>query len=401
MSSRPSGASLKPLVFEARGHLAMSPEALWPLVADTARLNRAIGLPPVHYNGSPAKAGGVARAEYRFWGIPFVRWNEHLFEIDAPRRYAVRRVFHWGPIAAAYGGVELTRDVEGTDLRVFAELTPRYALGVPVARLIGSRLVERIYRQCRVFEQYNAGQRPTPFPQLSPGESANDRLQALAAELATVVPNAALVERIRLHLTAAPDEDVAHMRVYELADRWGFDRRETLIAFLHATTVGLTTMSWEVLCPNCRVSKAAYSSLRELREQAHCDVCNAVFDASFDRLVEVRFAVAPAIRQVEVHPFCLGGPMNAPHVVAQTRIEPGTTQVWSGWLTPGEYRLRTSPPVPIGANSWSPGGEGADLSPLPAVPEPGPTRGGGWRLPLSAPAPIRNDPLRNGGQGVR
>ena len=34
---------MEPLHFEARGTFRVTPEALWPLVSDTARMNRAIG----------------------------------------------------------------------------------------------------------------------------------------------------------------------------------------------------------------------------------------------------------------------------------------------------------------------------------------------------------------------
>ena len=35
--------------FESRGRFKAPPEALWPLLADTPTLNRAIGLPPIEY----------------------------------------------------------------------------------------------------------------------------------------------------------------------------------------------------------------------------------------------------------------------------------------------------------------------------------------------------------------
>ncbi|MAG36661.1 MAG: hypothetical protein CL878_10540, partial [Dehalococcoidia bacterium] len=55
-----------PLMFEGTERLAATPEELWPLVADTPRVNRAGGLPAVHYSATPAEGGGsTMTAEYR------------------------------------------------------------------------------------------------------------------------------------------------------------------------------------------------------------------------------------------------------------------------------------------------------------------------------------------------
>src|SRR5262249_43046990 len=67
-------------------------------------------------------------------------------------------------------------------------------------------------------------------------------------------------------------------------------------------------------------------SLSELRAEAHCAACNIAFDASFDRLVEVRFSPSPAVRAVENREFCMGGPMNRPHILAQVPLAPGERQ---------------------------------------------------------------------------
>ena len=130
------------------------------------------------------------------------------------------------------------------------------------------------------------------------------------------------------------------MGPFELADAWGLDRHETLGLFLHATAAGLLTMRWDVLCPNCRVSKARAGTLRDLAARAHCETCNISFDAAFDRSVEVRFSVAPAIRSVFTDEYCVGGPMNTPHVLAQTVVPPGGSERLRCRLGPGPYRLR-------------------------------------------------------------
>jgi len=150
-----------------------------------------------------------------------------------------------------------------------------------------------------------------------------------------------ITDRLCDHLATARDEDVARMRPFELADRWGQDRRATLGVFLQATVAGLLTMTWDVLCPGCRVGKSEVRALRDLRAEAHCESCNIAFDASFDQLVEVRFAPSPAIRAVESREFCVGGPMKTPHVVAQVPLASGERLDISCQVAAGLYRVRT------------------------------------------------------------
>ena len=132
------------------------------------------------------------------------------------------------------------------------------------------------------------------------------------------------------------------MRPFELADRWGEDRRATLAVFLRATVAGLLTMTWDVLCPGCRIGVAETNQLKDLHADAHCPACNIVFDATFDQLVEVRFSPAPAVRPVQLREFCIGGPMNRPHVVVQLPLRAGERQELRCRLGTGLFRLRAS-----------------------------------------------------------
>ncbi len=389
------GAALR---FEAGRRVAASPQALWPLVADTDRLNRIVGLPPVRYATRPRAGGGTrATAAYYLGPLPLARWDEPPFEWQYPFSYCVERRYHWGPLAHFRGGAQLTAITNSeTEVRFWAEMTPRRRWWRPLIRcIIGPLSVATSAAQCALFEQFLAGEIDDAFPQLRPAigwmrllpvplrtllmargadwrprvrndedarrlpavrpakESPGGNLPAAGpgpeaqeargawAALAREAHDPALVERLRRHLLEAPDAAVVKMRPFELADRWGAGRRETLILFLQATTAGLLQMSWDVLCPNCRVAKASYPSLKELRPEAHCDTCDITYDAGFDRNVEVRFTVAPVLRRVAAGTFCIGGPMTTPHVVAQVDLAPGREALLAAHLEAGSYRLRS------------------------------------------------------------
>src|SRR5688572_23130488 len=333
-----------PLVqrFESRGRFKAPPEAIWPLVADTPTLNRALGLPPIDYQFTPLETGGSRiEASVRSFGLTLARWTEHPFLWREPYGYAFVRDFHGGPFVRVSGGVDMIRENDETDLRVFAELAPRNVLGQAIlATGFGQRSVDKIVAQVGIFDRYLGGEGDDPFPTLAPKRRPTDRVTEIAGRLCAAGCPQQIVDRLCAHLATARDDEVARMRAFELADRWGEDRRATLGVFLQATVGGLLTMTWDVLCPGCRVGKSEVSALRNLRAAAHCPACNIVFDASFDQLVEVRFSPSPAVRPVELREFCIGGPMNTPHVVAQVPLASGERQEVRCQVGSGLYRVR-------------------------------------------------------------
>jgi class 3 adenylate cyclase len=149
-----------------------------------------------------------------------------------------------------------------------------------------------------------------------------------------------LLASLQRHLQEGTDEEVLRMQPYALAETWHRAPREVLRLFLYATKVGLLTLKWEMMCPNCRVPKAEYDSLRSLETRYHCDLCGVDLEADFGRYVELRFSVHPAIRQATDATYCIGGPRNAPHIVAQQYLEPGATQEVAVRLGVEVLRLR-------------------------------------------------------------
>lgn len=347
---------MEPLHFEERARFTLSPAELWPFVADTQRLNRSIGLPEAHFAHTPRTDGGsLATGAYRQLGITISRWREHPFAFVKPRGYTVLREYDIGPFTRVDGGAELTPMDGGTELRVHAEITPRNLVGWLMCKLlVGPRSTRRVIARCRRYEQQlrrgTSGSALEKEAQLmaaaeaysgAPPRFDRTRLEQSLRRLLAEGTDEPIARHLGEHLATASDEGVASMRPFELADLWGTDRRATLIAFLEATSAGMLTMSWDILCPYCRVPKSHASSLSDLTAQGHCESCNITFDANFDRLVEVRFKPAAAIRDVAVGTYCIGGPQNQPHVVAQQELGSGETIAWELPLETKSYRLRS------------------------------------------------------------
>ena len=113
------------------------------------------------------------------------------------------------------------------------------------------------------------------------------------------------------------------MRPIPLAKQWKADSEQVLRLFLYATKAGILNLSWNLICPNCRVSKASYTSLSQLEPQFHCDLCGINYDANFGKYVELYFSVHPSIRLSFDQSYCVGGPMISPHVKVQKVIPKG------------------------------------------------------------------------------
>ncbi len=319
---------------------------VWPVFANTDWLNRALGLPAVSYTTEPLAEGGSAVfASAKAAGME-LRWREWPFEWREPEFYVVRRDFISGPLREAVGGVDFSElPGGGTRLRVLSRLTPRNLLGNWLAKTVivpkTSRDMAQAVAHARKFLQGEARQ---PLPKLSVTPADETVLRDRAESLRRAGSEMADVTRLTDWLRSAADVELTHIRPKALARAWGTDTWATLRLLLLAAHGGLLQFRWEVLCPNCRSSRAPLTTgLASLKRAAHCEVCDIRFDAEFDKSVELKFTVHPAVRKVEEQTFCLAGPGGKPHVVSQALLMPGETRVWK-WPATGLAGLRMRSP---------------------------------------------------------
>jgi class 3 adenylate cyclase len=182
-----------------------------------------------------------------------------------------------------------------------------------------------------------------PYDALTQGPrspTAAAELQRRAARLADKGLCGELVDRLTTALAERPDEEVAQMRPFELATRWGVDRRELLRVFLHATRAGLVDLRWQINCPVCRVAAQVVGTLADVTGKVHCAACNIGYGVDFGKHVEAVFQCHPAIRAVETSVFCASSPSFLPHVVAQLGVLPGKTRSEPSDLAAGAFHLR-------------------------------------------------------------
>ena len=326
--------------------------AAWPILARTDWINRAVGLPPVKYDINPLPEGGseiIARA--KIFGIK-LEWREFPFEWTEPEFYQVRRIYSSGPFAESLTGIRLKETPAGCAVEIFAHFTPRNAFGKFLARKI---LGPKTMRDMRVLVsdvgKFLSGQQRTAMSNLP--VTATDPAALGEGMKKLHGKNLPFVNKLREFLAESSDVELCRIRPFTVARKWDADRWDVLKLFLHATRAGLLNLSWEVLCPNCRTAPPGrITSLAQLASAAHCDVCNIKFDAEFDKSVELKFSVHPAIRPCVEQIFCLIGPGAKPHIASQIFLEPGQRREWNLPAVKHSSRLN-SPQVRESAAFWS------------------------------------------------
>lgn len=314
-------ANQEPIRYEEERRYPIALPEAWRLLADTDHLNRAIGLPAVEF--SPLEGGElVRRARTRAYGVVPVRWREFPFDWIRERRYAVRREFESGPIEWLVGGVELESFGEETKVTSYAYFKPKNAAGRFLWKL-GRAPVRGLLEFCDAYLARKAAgvADPTPVP-AARVRVDEARLEQLLDALRAAPVDASLVGRLRERVVEGSDDQLTNVRAYALADAWGVPRDQALRLLLQATRVGLFTLSWQLMCPNCRVPKAAVDELDELPPQFHCDTCGILYTVDVDRHLELRFSLSPAVRVTRDEIYCIGGPLRMPHVVAQQHLRP-------------------------------------------------------------------------------
>jgi serine/threonine protein kinase/class 3 adenylate cyclase len=330
--------------FEWRWDLESSPRALWPLVSNTERVNRAMGLASVEFRDEPdAEAGSKRMGRFRRSGIEF-SWREHPFEWVEGRRMGVVREFDRGPFEWFVSIVELQgKPGGGTLLTQTVKIKPRGLLGRTVAAVeVGTRgrkAVDRIYRRVDATLTGQLGRDATVDPFEAPEPLSGERRRKLEAWLDTLADRgveAEVVERLGDFLELV----VARIRPLALARRLGLEADPVIAACLRGAADGALVLMWDILCPVCRIPSQVMDTLRALREHGRCEACQLDFDLDFANSVEMIFRVHPEIREADLGTYCAGGPAHSPHVAAQARVAPGERVVLELSLEPGTYRLR-------------------------------------------------------------
>ena len=297
---------------------------VWGLVSDTNRWDRASGLTPGRYSwreheGQRVRVGNAEELGFAIeWIEPPYEWVEGRF-VHGERRFLK------GPVARGGFRARL-RDAEGggtwlTAVAYVAGDGPLMPLLGPFMRMKFRAALKRYLdgladvMAALPAEGGNAAATASdqgsatilarnliaarPYDALTQGPrsaTAESELQRRAARLEDKGLRPELVQRLTKTLAERPDEEVAQMRPFELASRWGVDRRELLRVFLHATRAGLVDLRWQINCPVCRVAAQVVGALADVTGKVHCAACNIGYGVT-SASTRKRPSAHPAIRR--------------------------------------------------------------------------------------------------------
>ena len=275
--------------------LASSPDALWPFVSNTEKMNRATG----------PRAGAVRdrdrRRKDRGSEQPATTGSQRVAGLAAEVARASLRVDRRQPARRAArvreGRAALVR--RGGPARAPAPAAARScATRSGWSRAGCSRACCRSWRSAcatsagsiactrRLDRVLAAGRAPRDRSDRSRGRgvgAARARARRSAAtQLATQRRSTKrAIDALMSYLLHASDQDVARIRPLELAQRFGVPEDAMIDACLHAAKLGVLEMVWDVICPSCRIPSSVVDSLQKIEEHGSCKACNLGFEVDF------------------------------------------------------------------------------------------------------------------------
>ena len=315
--------------------LDASVESLWPLVSDTDRFNRAIGLPVPEFSFTDTDGQRKLMVTAKFNGL-HLHYLEHPFEWIEGREFSVLREFENGPFRSVLSRVELV-PLSQSKTRVYhqCQVVTRGLFGKWIGKLqfqfLTPRTLARAYRQIEVLTK------TSQYPFLcdssfkASGDSAvpRSRQQHLDSSLANI--NERLddagkkledhqIASIAKFVRTASDNAVSRIRPRFFAEKLGCSDEQMLCFGFFAIENGLFNLRWDVICPVCSISTRSFDSVKEIKKHQQCEACKRGFEIDFANSVELIFRIHPQFRNADTRSFCIGGPFHLPHVLSQLTL---------------------------------------------------------------------------------
>ncbi|MEE8287478.1 MAG: adenylate/guanylate cyclase domain-containing protein [Gammaproteobacteria bacterium] len=336
-------------------HFDSPPEAIWPVLSDTARFNEAADLPRHTIIETPREDGSVEfLARARIGPFP-LEWEENPVNWVDRQWFEHCRVFRNGPLEYLCATLRLFPEPGGCRCEYTVDVAPRNLLG---RLLLATGFLVRIGRTFEPLadsaREFARGARDTEFdfksPRLTPG--ARDRAADMVARIEATPHGHGLAARLSEHVLTRQEVDVWTIRPLQLARSWGVPQRHAIELCLEAVKQGLLRLRWDLLCPRCQVGKGTVLALDELPRGAHCGSCNIDYERDYANNVELAFHPANSIRPLESGEYCLFGPASTPHIKVQLTLSPGEQRLVALQPEHGRYRVRTLEAGPEQAFDW-------------------------------------------------
>ena len=323
---------------------AKPPEAIWPIVADTARINELSGSPVYQVEERADAQGRIHRLASVGLGPLRLRWEDAYSEWQENRRIVQTRNFLNGPLRRFQAAVDLYPEGSGSRLVFSSEIECVGVLGW-LAKSSGQidregdkrlavidKLIADADRQDQLTDADDAA---------AVRSAARRRLMVSIAKLEQDPASHGLAPTLGEFLLHAPVVKLRAIRPLTLARSWAAPPEDAVELFLAAQRLGIVAMGWDLLCPRCRGAKSSVRHLHDLPDGAHCSSCDIDYRRDFTRNVELTFHPEPWLRPLPKGELCLLGQSTTPHVKFQAEVGAQVSAHYALTLPPGPYRFRT------------------------------------------------------------
>jgi len=325
-------------------HFAKPPEAIWPFVADSARINELVGFPPYEVEERADAQGRIRRVAVARVGPIRVKWEESFGEWQENRRVVQTRKFLNGPMRHFQACADIYPEGSGSRLVFSSEIECVGVLGLlaKVSGQIGREGDKRVAAIEKMISEADAlDHMPGESVREAVKPAARRRLATLIADLERDPASHGLAPKLDAFLLHAPVVALRAVRPLAMARFWRAPPEDTVELFLAAQRLGIVAMGWDLLCPRCRGAKSSVKHLHDLPEGAHCSSCNIDYRRDFIRNVELTFHPEPWLRPLPKGELCLLGQGATPHVKFQAEVAACSSKNFALTLPPGAYRFRT------------------------------------------------------------
>ena len=316
--------------------LPCAPEQIWPFIADTSRMNRALGTAEMVFEERNGKRYGSAKPG----GVKH-EWFEAPWNWVANQWLTCTRIYERGFMRVMYAIHRVAPTATGCRVYLYFGGVPRGALG-SAAMWLGFPSLEKAYKRVLpALAAQLAASRPAllllPPPVLA--AVAEQRLHSQQDALIAEGLHRPSVDKLFDWIRTGDDLDLARIQIRERARTWQLPEDELLKVALHATRSGVLTLSWDTVCPHCRGVRDEHGTLSALQATSHCDPCQVTFSTDAPETVEVTFRVHSSIRDIAEQVYCSAEPAKKDHIRVQWTLPPGSTEKVKPQLEYGRYNV--------------------------------------------------------------
>ncbi len=335
------------------------PEAMWPLLADTARFNEAAKLPKHQITEIPQPDGSVHYFGAARMGPFDIKWQEKPVNWVSEQWFEHTRYFSSGPVKVLSAELHVEPHKGGS--------RARYSMSIEPANLFGKLILGKMFSGTKATFSKDGGR--GRVLRVGPADASRFRSPRRPSATKRAAASTPWWRRSTPRPTAtasrASSPTTSWQRRRSISGACAHSRWRACGTVRRATPSKCVCRRCAPACCNCagtccaraagwpRAGPAGSIACRRARIARPATSTTSATSPATSRPASIpRRRCAP----LESGEYCMWGPMSVPHVKAQVLLQPGETRELKATLPFGPYRYRTLEPGPEAEIDWQSGG---------------------------------------------